>query len=167
MDAENIDFSAFSQDELKKVAAQAIHQIKEPEKGIGTELFEAVITIVPQTCIEAVVVDNLERPSKILVVWRDDQHYRGWHFPGGYIRFGQDFDETVRSVITRELGVPVKSFTDTEVKYSHLDSRGHTLGTIFLVELEGNPTQGQWFDHVPEELLEHHKDFLKKVLGWE
>lgn len=168
MNSENIDLSSLSQDELKKVATQAIRLIEKPEKGIGTELFEAVITIVPQPCVEAVVVDNLDNPSKILVIWREDKHYRGWHFPGSFIRFGESFQNALDRVISRELGTTIKRSIDAGVNYSRQDSRGHTVGNVFLIELEISPTKPhQWFNRVPDDLLEHHKQFLKEVLGWE
>lgn len=155
-----------SQEEIKSLAAQALYQIKNPEKGIGTELFDAIITVVPQACIEALVVNDIENPSKILVTYRADRYCLGWHFPGGYIRFGEDFDETVRNVIKRELNVKVKRIKDTNIKYSCVDHRGHTIVNVFLVELEGESDKGKWFDRVPEDLLWHHKKFLEKALGW-
>ncbi len=168
MNTKELDLSSFSQDEFKNIAAQVIRQIKEPEKGIGTELFEAVITIVPQPCVEALVVDSLENPSKILLIWREDKHYRGWHFPGSFIRLGESFQNALDRVISRELGVGIKRFKNTEVNYSCLDSRGHTVGNVFLVELNNAPTKSyQWFNNAPEDLLEHHKRFLKEALGWE
>lgn len=167
MDPESIDFSEMSQDELKETAALALAHIENPEKGIGSELFDAIVTVVPQTCIEAIVVDNIEKPSRILVTPRDDEHYQGLHFPGGYIRFGDTYEQTVRKVINRELQVGVKNLKFTGVLTGGVDSRGHTLGTVFLVELDGDPSIGQWFDNVPLELLDDHKKFLKRALGWE
>ena len=155
-----------SQDEIKSLAAQALYRINNPEKGIGTELFDAVITVVPQAAIEVLVVDNIENPSKILLIYRADRYYLGWHFPGGYIRFGESFQGTVRSVIKRELDLKVKKMEDTNIKQSFVDHRGHTIVNVFLVELEGKSDRGQWFDHVPEDLLKGHKEFLKKILGW-
>jgi len=166
MNTENFDFAEFSQDELKSFATQAIGLIENPEKGIGAELFEAIISIVPQPCIEAIVVDNIERPERVLAVWRDDKHYHGWHFPGGFIRFGDNREQTVKKVINKELEVGVKRLKFTGVLTSGVDSRGHTVGTVFLVELDGEEKRGKWFDRVPEELLEHHKEFLEKALGW-
>ncbi len=167
MSCENIDLSRLSQKELKRLAAGSIRLIKKPEEDIGTDLFEAVITIVPQPAIEAVVVDNLENPSKILATWRQDQHYRGWHFPGSFIRFGESYKKALKRLISTELGVGIKRYKGTGVNYSLVDSRGHTIGIVFLVELDAEPTKPhQWFDYVPEELLKHHKSFLKKVLRW-
>ncbi len=167
MDPENIDFSEMSQDELKKMAALALKYIENPENGIGSELFEAIITVVPQACIEAIVVDSIDNPSKILLTWRDDEHYHGWHCPGGYIRFGDDYEQTVRNVINKELRVGIKKLKFTGVITSGVDSRGCTLGTVHLVELDGSPSTGKWFDRVPPELLDGHRDFLKRAIGWE
>lgn len=167
MDLEDIDFSEISQNELKEMAALVLAYIENPEKGIGKDLFDAIITIVPQTCIEAIVVDNIDGPSKILVTWRDDEHYHGWHFPGGYIRFGDNYEQTVKKVINRELQAGVKKLKFTGVLISNVDSRGHTLGAVFLVELDVNSTKGEWFNHVPKNLLAHHKELLKRAIGWE
>lgn len=155
-----------SQDELKSLAAQALYRIRNAEKGVGTELFDAVITVVPQTAIEALVVDDIQNPTKILVTYRADRHYLGWHFPGGYIRFGEDFEETVKNVVRRELHVEVKRMKDTGIKNSGVDHRGHTIAYVYLVELEDKPSNGKWFDHVPEDLLVPHKKILEEALGW-
>lgn len=167
MDVESINFSEMSQDELKETAAQALTHIENPEKGIGSKLFDAIITVVPQTCIEAIVVDDIDKPSKILVTPRHDKHYQGLHFPGGYIRFEDNYEQTVKKVINRELRVDVKRLKFTGVLTTGADSRGHTLGTVFLVELDGSPSIGQWFDKVPAKLLDSHKKFLKNAIGWE
>ena len=155
-----------SQEELKSLAAQVLYRIRNAEKGIGTELFDAIITVVPQTAIEALVVDNIENPTKILVTYRADRYYLGWQFPGGYIRFGEDFEETVENVVKRELDVKVKRMVDTGIKNSGVDHRGHTIAYVFLVELENRPSKGKWFSCVPKDLLGPHKKILEEALGW-
>lgn len=163
-----LDLSGLTQEELKNLAAQAIGRINNPEEGIGSELFEAIITVVPQVAVELLIVDNTNDPTRILLIWRNDEHYFGWHFPGGYPRFGQYLDTAVRAVAERELGAGVESIERRpEGDYNRVDSRGHTIGLPFLVKLDGNPTGGEWFDHVPEDLIPHHKDLLREVLGWE
>ena len=162
------DISDLPQQELKNLAAQAISRIENPEEGIGNDLFEAIIAVAPQAAVELVVVDNTDGPTRILLIWRDDEHYLGWHFPGGYPRFGQDLDTAVRAVAERELEAEIRRLERRpKGDYSRVDSRGHTFGLVFLVELDGDPTGGEWFDHVPEDLLPHHKELLRKVLGWE
>jgi len=164
-----MDFSKLSQDGLKNLAAQAILRIEKPEKGIGATLFEALIKIVPQPSVEALVVDNLENPKKILLIWRDDKHYKGWHFPGAFIRFGENFQDALKRIILDELGAVMKNYKGTGVSYSELDSRGHTVGNVFMVEMyrQKITKPHQWFNCVPKDLLKHHKQFLREVLGWE
>lgn len=161
-----IDLSNLSQDEIKKLSAAAISLITEPEKGIGSDLFEAVIKIVPQVAVEALIVDDINHPKKILVTWRKDKNYTGWHFPGGFIRFGSSFEKTLHDVVKKKTGVKIRRIKDTGIKYSETDKRGHTVGLVFLVELAGKPTIGKWFNSTPEKLLKHHKFFLKEAIGW-
>lgn len=165
MDINKIDLSTFSQDELKTLAARAIRLIQNPEQGIGTELFEALITIVPQACVEALVLDNLDNPQRIYLSWREDQHYRGWHCPGTFIRFGETFEIALRRVLRREINVGTNRFQSTNIQYSCMDSRGHTIGTVWLVKPEGEPTGGRWFpiDDLPYPILPHHLDLLQRV----
>lgn len=155
-----------SQDELKKSIAHLLHNIKNPEQGIGADLFDAIIKVVPQIGIEAIVVDDIKNPKKILLLERNDQYYQGWHFPGGFIRFGQLIEERVREVIQKELRVQVKNMVNTHYTSELLDKRGHTIAIIFLVELDKKPEVRMWFDAIPKNLLSHHKKILQEVLGW-
>lgn len=166
MDVQDLDLSGLSQEDLRKLAARVLSFVEKPEKGIGPDLFGAIIAVVPQTCIEAIVVDNIAQPNRILVTWRSDKHYLGWHFPGGYVRFGDNFEQTVRKVVKRELSRKTKGMKFTGTLTHNVDTRGHTLGAVFLVELDQEPEVGKWFNKVPFALLPHHKAFLKEVLGW-
>ena len=167
VDIKDIDLSTLSQDELKSLAAQAIGLIENPEQGIGTKLFEALITIVPQPSVEALVVDNLENPQKAYLIWREDQHYHGWHFTGTFIRLGETFDDAIRRVLRREINTGVHRFRATNVQYSRMDSRGHTIGMAWLIQPEGEPTGGEWFSvsDLPDPTLPHHIDLAQRVFG--
>jgi len=164
---ESIDLSQLSQDQLKRIAARAIHLIQNPEAGIGTELFEALLKIVPQACVEAVVVDNLDDPVKIYLTWREDQHYQGWHCPGTYIRLGESFEEAIRRVLRREIDAGLRGFRATNIQYSRVDSRGHTVGTVWLVQADDKPSGGEWFSikEPPDPTLPHHVEILERVFG--
>ena len=161
----DIDLSELSQDELKALAAQAIRGIQNPRGGIGTDLFEAVITIVPQPCVETLLVDNLYNPQKIYLTWREDQHYHGWHFPGTFIRFGESFKDAIHRVVQREVNAGVYAFISADDEYSWIDSRGHTVGTVWLVQPDGEPTGGEWFSITdpPDPTLPHHINILQRV----
>lgn len=141
---------------LKKIAG---------DKNLGTELFEQIIKVVPQTAIEALVVDNIDNPRKVLLTWRQDKNYFGWHIPGGYIRFGEMPEDRLKRVIRKELGVLVRKYKDTCLNHTLIDSRGHTIGLIYLVELENTRTiDGTWFDKIPTPIIERHKEIITDVL---
>ncbi|MBI2098097.1 MAG: NUDIX hydrolase [Candidatus Wildermuthbacteria bacterium] len=167
MDINGVDLSKLPQSELKVLAARAIRLVQNPEKGIGTELFEALLKIVPQACVETVVVDDLNHPHRIYLTWREDEHYRGWHCPGTYIRLGESFEDAIRRVLQQEINVELRNFRSTKIQYSHVDSRGHTIGTVWLVQADGEPTGGKWLrvSQLPEPTLPHHVQFIQEVLS--
>lgn len=172
----DFDFSKLSQDELKEVAAKVLEQIKEPEKGVGTRLFEASLKLFPQPCFELAVVDRIQNPRKIFLTWRDCGNYLGWHCPGSFFRFKQTDENLVEKTIQRELTASVARFEiiGGNGRYNNVDEkRGHVFGNVVSVELKHDPSmkleKGRWFDvnRLPNELLDHHKKFLKRAYGWE
>lgn len=179
----NLDFSQFSQKALKKIAARAISCIKEPEKGIGTELFESIFNIVPQPCVEAVIVDNIENPRELLITRRSEKNvtYAGrWHCPGTYIRRGETNPIALRRCIKIELGIGIRKYRFSGVIYndsygcdakegSQKNEKRHTVGLVYLVELTGRPRTDvgyRWIDFNPGNILSTHRDFVRDALGW-
>lgn len=165
-----INLDNLSQDELKHLAAGCLLRIEHPEKGIGTELFEAIIKVTPQPCVECIVVDNVINPSKIFLIWRDDEHYHGWHFPGAFMRYGNNFEETIEAIIVaRELSGKVGSIRRTGINYSIVDSRGHAVAAgVYLVQLSEEPEESEtrkWFPigSIPNDLLKHHMEMLEEL----
>lgn len=161
-----------SQDAIKGIAARAILSIEDPEKGVGTELFEASLKVFPQVAIETVIVDDIQSPgpAQILLTWREDEHYKGWHVAGGFMRFGKSFEQTIADILRREHEAKVEDVKETGITYNRVDSRGQTIGIVFLVKsdvpTDQNTSQKKWFNHIPQDALPHHKDFLRRVLGW-
>jgi ADP-ribose pyrophosphatase YjhB (NUDIX family) len=149
----------------EKEVDRLIRQIREPEKGIGSDLFEAIIKVVPQPCVEAVVVNSINLPREIYLVWRNDQFYSGWHCPGTFIRFAEDFETALQRLLLREIKTEFRRFRPTDVQYSRKDSRGHTVGTVWLVEPDSKPRNGRWFPiaKLPRRILPHHREFLTRV----
>lgn len=167
MNIVNVNFSEISQDDLKKLAAQALSCIQNPESGIGSELFDTIIKIVPQPTVEAVVVDNIDNPTKVWLTPRHCKYYQNSvHCPGSFVRYGETFEQDLCRLIKNELGVKVKRFKDTSEKYNIVEQRRHIIGFIFLVEVDSEPETGKWFNHIPHNLLPEHKNFIGKIFGW-
>lgn len=166
----NFDISKLSQKEIKILSAKVLRCIKNPEKGIGSELFDAIISLAPQATVEAVIVDDIDKPTKVLVTPRDDRNYpKSCQLPGSFIRYGETFSQGLSRLIMNELGVKVKRFKDTNIKYNRLEKKDkrHFIGFYFLVELKANPKkEHRWVDYIPKNLASHHKNFLKNYFGW-
>ena len=167
----NIDIAKLSQKEIKNLAALLLKKILNPEEGLGEDLFNAIIAIVPQTTVEAVIVDNIDHPTKVLVMPRDDRNYpKSCHLPGGFIRYGETFLQRLRHLVRAELKVGIKNFKDTNIKYNCLEKKNkrHIIGFYFLVQLtDHSKVAHKWIDYIPKNLIRQHKDFLKDYFHWE
>ena len=166
----NIDISKISQSEIKNLAALLLKKISNPENGLGRNLFDTIIAIVPQTTVEAVIVDNIDHPTKVLVTPRDDRNYpRSCHLPGSFIRYSETFLQRLHHLIRAELKTGIKKFKDTNIKYNCLENKNkrHIIGLYFLVQLSADPkATHKWVDYIPKNLIKQHQDFLKNYFGW-
>ena len=64
-----------------KISLDGIH----PEQGLGEELFLTVSSLVPIVNVDLLVYND---KGQFLLTKRDDPYCgRGWHVPGGCIRF--------------------------------------------------------------------------------
>ncbi len=145
-----------------------------PEKGLGEELFLTVSSLVPIVNVDLLVYDHLGR---ILLTWRDDHHCgKGWHVPGGCIRFRETCENRIRMVASEELGMEEVSFDKEPIKVFEIinkehrnianqDERAHFITLVYKCYAPANYTldsqpfkEGevgymQWFEHLPENLL--------------
>lgn len=170
-DQNNIDISKLSKEEMKDLAALLLRKIPNPEEGLGKTLFNAIIAIVPQTTVEAVIVDSIDHPTKVLVAPRDDRNYsKSCHLPGSFIRYGETFSKRLHHLVQAELQVGIEKFKDTNIKYNCLEKKNkrHIIGFYFLVQLSTHPkVTHKWIDYIPKNLIKPHKDFLKSYFNWE
>ncbi len=144
-------------------------------KGLGTELFLYLSTLVPIVNVDLLVTDHTER---ILLAWRDDPHSgTGWHVPGRCIRFRETIDEAIRRCAQEELGTDVEHTVDPIAVYEFLRNdvrdkvkdqreRAHLITLTYGCFLQqdfsdaplnripaGNPGCLRWFDTLPGDLL--------------
>src|SRR5262249_21137771 len=87
-------------------------------------------------------VDLLVRDDagRTLVAWREDQWGRGWHIPGGIIRFQERAHARIHEVARLELGVPViaeEKPCDIVELLEH--GRGHFISMLYRCTLKGTP----------------------------
>ena len=72
-----------------------------PKDGIGEDLFLFVSSLTPIVNVDLLVYNS---KGQFLLSYRDDRHCgRGWHIPGGCIRFRETIDERIKKVAYTEL----------------------------------------------------------------
>jgi colanic acid biosynthesis protein WcaH len=135
-------------------------KIKNPKQGLPEPVFEALCKLVVFPATEVVIINDRR---EILLTFRNDKWWKGWHVPGGLLRFGETFEQRLKQVVKNELGAELKSFKFLFVENYKLEKRGHTMGNFFLCELKGKPKVGQFFKTPPKDTIDQHRKVWKKL----
>lgn len=155
-------------------------QIVNPSESLPEEIFLFVSRITPLVNVDLLIKDE---NGRILLAWRDDLHYCGWHIPGGILRFNEMFEKRIQKVAEMEIGMPVKfDAIPIAINQTFLDqnnTRGHFISLLYNCFLssihplknkdlkEGDSGFLKWHDSCPTDLLNVHgiyKKFFKENL---
>ena len=87
----------------------------------------------PLVCVDLLVKD---KKGRVLLSWRDDEyHGRGWHIPGGIVRFKETFEERIQRTAQKEFGVAVQydpaPLTVEQLIVSENENRGHFIAFLY------------------------------------
>ena len=156
-----------------------------PEQGLGEELFLQISSLVPIVNVDLLVFNS---KGQFLLTKRDDIHCgKGWHVPGGCIRFRETCEERIRKVAQNELGIsqiaidkdPIKVFEIIERRRRPIENqneRAHFITIVYKCFVDdtyiinnGNKTEDdvgyiKWFRKLPNDLLyiqNCYRDILK------
>src|SRR4029453_1655079 len=106
--------------------------IADPSRGLPEQVFHLVTRLTPMTNVD-LLIRNDRRET--LLTWRDDGFYRGWHIPGGIIRYKERMAGRVAEVARLELGalVTIKGgpLAVNEVIHADKGVRGHFIAFLF------------------------------------
>lgn len=109
--------------------------------------------------IELVIVQN----GKVLLTWRDDKFFCGWHTPGTYLEQKETWQNAAQRCADREIKarVDVIRVIDT---HNHPESpRFHDVSVLLLCSIVGEPQTGQWFSECPADLIPVHKKYWPAI----
>ncbi len=137
-----------------------INKIKKPEQGIEQVVFDILCKITTHVACELIVVNQ---QGEILLTFRQDNFWQGWHFPGGLLRYRESFESRLNKVAKTELAVKLKS---TKFLFPHNytnGKRGHDVSLVFSCELRSKPKIGKWFKHMPKNIIPEHRELWKKI----
>jgi colanic acid biosynthesis protein WcaH len=144
------------------------------EGGLPEELFFFVSRLTPLINVDLLIQDQQRRT---LLTWRDDEFFgRGWHLPGGVIRYKERASDRIQKCAEEELGVQVAFEPSPLVIVETAEerrTRGHFISLLYKCSLAGEPdprrraeeppTVGQWawFEECPDNILKVQQVYRK------
>lgn len=146
-----------------------------PSVGLPDEVFFYISRTTPLVNVDLLIKDEFGRT---LLSWRDDQYAgKGWHLPGGIVRFKETLETRVKKVAETEIGALVDfdptPITINQIIHKERALRGHfisilykcSLPAAFVPENKGisNIDSGylMWHDTCPSNLLKLHEIYRK------
>jgi len=162
--------------DIKEVIKFLDNEISNPSLGLPKEIFLFISRTTPLVNVDLLIKDENNRT---LLSWRDDQYAgKGWHVPGGIVRFKEKLEGRLQKVAKKEVGRTVK-FDPIPIKMSQMicqnNTRGHFISILykcflpskFIPENKGllNKDAGylMWHDSCPENLLKVQKIYRNYI----
>lgn len=118
---------------LSDVVAFLKKKVPNPSKGLPDEVFYYVSETTPLVNVDLLIKDE---NGRTLLAWRDDQYSgKGWHIPGGIVRFKETLEARVQKVAETEIGGDV-SFEPVPIALNQFihkdrDVRGHFISILY------------------------------------
>ncbi len=144
--------------ELKQVSS-LLKKVDNPHEGLPQPIFDAMAKLTPFIACEIV----LAGPDGILLTWREDKWWKGWHFPGGLMRFRESFLDRIQQVAMREIGIKIHKYDFLFLKNCNMAGRAHAVSLVFRCYAKDRPKKGKFFKKMPPDIIDGHKDMWKKA----
>jgi ADP-ribose pyrophosphatase YjhB (NUDIX family) len=137
--------------------------MRDPRTGLPDDVFHFIRKVTPLVNVDLLI----RRNGRTLLAWRDDEYDKGWHIPGGIVRFREAFHARIDAVALTEIGASVESEpSPCNLAQIREHPRGHFISLLYRCSLTseidpariysglGKPTNGvlSWIEGVPDEL---------------
>lgn len=151
----------------------------DPSKGLPDEIFYFISRMTPLPNIDLLIKDE---NGRTLLAWRDDRYAgKGWHLPGGIVRFKETLETRVRKVAETEIGVGLKIDFDltpiavNQCIHRERNIRGHGISILYKCLLSGafipenkwlsceDAGYLMWHHNCPDDLLSWHEMYRKYI----
>jgi ADP-ribose pyrophosphatase YjhB (NUDIX family) len=149
--------------------------MNDPRNGLPDEVFHFIRKVTPLINVDLLI----RRDGRTLLAWREDEYDKGWHIPGGIVRFRETFQSRIDACALTEIGATVESepLPCNLAQLRHHD-RGHFISLLYRCSLtseidparlyqgQGKPANGSlsWIEGVPHDLYPaqlFYKDWLE------
>ena len=155
------------------------NKITNPKEGLPDELFFYVSRITPLVNVDLLIKDE---NGRTLLAWRNDQYIdrKGWHIPGGIVRYKETLEKRVKKVAETEIGVDIDfdpvPITINQMIHPERETRGHFvsllykcfLSNTFIPKNKGvSPKEVgylAWHKVCPNNLIKYHEIYYKSYI---
>lgn len=162
---------------IRDAIAALDEQVSDPSLGLPDEIFYYISRTTPLVNVDLLVRDE---KGRTLLAWRDDQFDgRGWHIPGGIVRFKETLERRLQEVAKSEIGTEV-SFNPAPIALNQFinperDIRGHFISILYACSLPssfvpqnkdlsiGDRGYLMWHDFCPDNLIKYHDIYRKYI----
>ncbi len=125
-------------------------------------VWKALHGIVPVPCVEVIVTTT---GKNFLLTYRKDEHWDGWHIPGGYMHHKESVADACTRIGRKELDVDV---TFTKVIGAHMWQNhpySSALSVLCVCTAKEMPKVGEWFTEIPASIILNQGGFLETFLS--
>jgi len=138
-----------------------LKKIENPQLGLPQSVFDALVKVVPFVSCELIIVNK----EGILLTWREDKWWKGWHFPGGLMRYKESFEKRIQQTAFLELGIQIKKY-EFLFPINYLNSpRNHGISLIYLCTTDMIPNDGRFFKKMPKDIIPEHKKLWNMIVN--
>lgn len=154
---------------------QAIEtQVLNPKLSLPYEVFLFITRMTPMVNVDLLIQNEA---GETLLSWRDDQFgAKGWHIPGGIVRYKETFESRIHMVAKTELNTKV-DFVLEPLALNQIvveqASRGHFISLLYSCSvpddyqienrerMKHDPGFLQWHKKCPDDLISVHHIYKK------
>ncbi|MEE9119634.1 MAG: NUDIX domain-containing protein [Calditrichia bacterium] len=160
---------------ISDAIAFLVKEVPNPSMGLPDDVFYYISRTTPLVNVELLIKDE---NGRTLLSWRNDQYSgKGWHVPGGIVRFKETLETRVQKVAETEIGTSVdfdpNPIIINQIIVNEYEIRSHfisilykcSLSSAFVPENNGISIAEQgylkWHDTCPDNLLKFHEIYRK------
>ena len=86
---------------------QLVKLLDKLEWPVTPEVFDALCVNFVTSPIELAVIRRGEKEQEVLMIYREDKFFNGWHIPGSVILPGRTIELVLSALVRREVGIEI------------------------------------------------------------